>query len=71
MTINVIHFYYFDLSYYFIHKNMYLNYVFGHVIFYRLKLKLKQKISKTKGTECLSICKTQLFYYIWHKVNVD
>ena len=27
MTINVTHFYYSDLSYYFIHKNMSLNYV--------------------------------------------
>ena len=31
---NVIYFYYFDLIYYFIHKNMYLYYVFGYVIFY-------------------------------------
>ena len=36
---NTFHFYYFDLSYYLIHKNMSLNYVFGYVFFQRLKLK--------------------------------
>ena len=29
----------FDLSYYFIHKNMFLNYIFGYIVFHQLKLK--------------------------------
>ena len=37
---------------------MSLNYIFGYVIFYRLKVKKKFN----KLNEHLTICKTQLFY---------
>ena len=46
-------------------QNMSLNYVFGYVIFYRLKLKKNVLVKQSK------LSYFTLWFYNWHKINID